>query len=66
MPGKNESQLGGHAIMIVGYDEYSQRFIVRNSWGIGWGQAGYFTISYAYFLNPGLSNDFWTIRLISA
>ena len=33
--------VGGHAMMIVGYDRPSQYFIVKNSWGLGWGHAGY-------------------------
>jgi len=35
---------GGHAMLLVGYDRPSQYFIVKNSWGAGWGHAGY-----AYF-----------------
>jgi len=31
-------------VMAVGYDDSSQRFIVRNSWGKGWGLGGYFTL----------------------
>src|SRR5436190_3122727 len=37
MPKAGERQLGGHAVLAVGYDEDQQRFIVRNSWGPGWG-----------------------------
>jgi len=33
------SALGGHAVVLVGYDE--GRFIVRNSWGEGWGDGGF-------------------------
>lgn len=32
---------GGHAMLIVGYDRPEQYFIVKNSWGPGWGHAGY-------------------------
>jgi len=64
MPTPDESALGGHAVMCVGYDDETQRFIVRNSWGSNWGQAGYFTMPYAYLLNADLSDDFWTIRMI--
>jgi C1A family cysteine protease len=32
---------GGHAMLVVGYDRPSQYFIVKNSWGQGWGHAGY-------------------------
>lgn len=64
MPKKNELTIGGHAVMAVGYDDTAKRFIVRNSWGNSWGQKGYFTMPYDYLLNAGLSDDFWTIRLV--
>jgi C1A family cysteine protease len=38
---------GGHAITIVGYTA-SGRFIVRNSWGTGWGDKGFGYVSAAY------------------
>lgn len=64
MPGPNEAAIGGHAVMAVGYDDAQQRFIVRNSWGTGWGMQGYFTLPYLYLSQPSLSSDFWTIRLV--
>jgi len=64
MPASGESVLGGHAVMAVGYDDGQQRFIVRNSWGPGWGMQGYFTMPYAYLTERNLSSDFWTIRLV--
>ena len=33
MPQANDQQLGGHAVCAVGYDDFQQCFIVRNSWG---------------------------------
>jgi C1A family cysteine protease len=41
------SYQGGHAIVIVGYDDTNQYFIVKNSWGSGWGESGYFRIAYS-------------------
>ncbi len=64
LPKKTESVVGGHAVMAVGYDDKTTRFIVRNSWGNSWGLNGYFTMPYDYLLNENLSDDFWTIRLI--
>ncbi|MFI5283009.1 MAG: C1 family peptidase [Candidatus Dormibacterales bacterium] len=64
MPKWGERPVGGHAVMAVGYSDASQWFLVRNSWGAGWGMKGYFTLPYAYLIQPGLASDFWTIRLI--
>jgi C1A family cysteine protease len=65
MPSAGEATVGGHAVMAVGYDDSQQRFIVRNSWGDGWGMKGYFTMPYAYLTDSNLSDDFWTIRLVA-
>jgi C1A family cysteine protease len=64
MPAPGERAIGGHAVMAVGYEDAHQWFVARNSWGSGWGMAGYFTMPYAYLIQPGLSSDFWTIRLV--
>ncbi len=62
MPEPDERMVGGHAVCAVGYEDAKQRFIVRNSWGVKWGDKGYFYMPYAYVTNPFLSADFWTIR----
>jgi C1A family cysteine protease len=64
MPGTGEAVVGGHAVMAVGYDEPNRVFIVRNSWGDGWGMKGYFTMPYAYLTQSDLSSDFWTVRFV--
>jgi C1A family cysteine protease len=64
LPDPGESLLGGHAVVAVGYDDPRRRFIVRNSWGTSWGMSGYFTMPYEYLLDGGLSDDFWTIKLV--
>ena len=64
MPGTAEKQLGGHAVLAVGYEDSSQTFIVRNSWGADWGIKGYFTMPYPYLLQGTLASDFWTIRSV--
>ena len=61
MPGKNESVVGGHAVLVCGYNDAKQWFIVRNSWGAGWGDKGYFYMPYAYFTNPEWTSDIWAI-----
>jgi len=65
LPAASEALLGGHAVLAVGYDDASARFVVRNSWGPGWGQGGYFTIPYSYLTDRGLASDFWTIAQVA-
>jgi C1A family cysteine protease len=60
MPGNDEQVLGGHCMVIVGYDDEKQCFIVRNSWGISWGLVGYCYIPYAYI--EQYASDFWSIK----
>jgi C1A family cysteine protease len=64
MPGPKEKVQGGHAVLAVGYDDATQRFTVRNSWGKDWGIKGYFTIPYSYLTTTDLADDFWTIRVL--
>lgn len=65
MPNSTEKALGGHAILIVGYDDAEQRFTIRNSWGEGWGLKGYFTLPYQYVLSTDLCSDFWVIQSVN-
>jgi|SRR3954463_2014077 len=64
MPGPDEQVLGGHAVLVVGYDDTTQRFILRNSWGPRWGKKGYFTMPYQYLQDGDLSEDFWVIKVM--
>lgn len=59
------SVLGGHANLLMGYDDTRQVFISRNSWGTGFGDKGYVYFPYAYLLNSGLASDFWTLRVVT-
>lgn len=59
---KREKLVGGHAILIVGYDETKKVFIFRNSWGKGWGDNGHGYLPYEFITDEGLSDDFWVIR----
>lgn len=63
MPGSAESALGGHAVCAVGYDQDAARFIIRNSWGPDWGQAGYFTMPFDYVTNTNLADDIWAVQV---
>jgi C1A family cysteine protease len=65
-PNPDESDLGGHAVLKVGYNDDLKLFegsrgswIVRNSWGAEWGDNGYFYMSYEH---TPWCDDFWTVR----
>jgi C1A family cysteine protease len=60
IPDYTERVIGGHAVCAVGYDKTTERFLVKNSWGTGWGNKGYFTMPFRYM--SSLADDFWTIR----
>ncbi len=60
-----ERLLGGHAVLIVGYNKNNNTFIVRNSWGTGWGDKGYFYMPFQVIQNTRMSSDFWIIKTIS-
>jgi C1A family cysteine protease len=64
MPASNEALLGGHAVLCIGYDDATQRFLIRNSWGPSWGNNGNFTLPYEYLLNADLADDFWAIKVV--
>jgi C1A family cysteine protease len=61
LPAKGETLLGGHAILIVGYDNAKQQFIFRNSWGPEWGDKGYGYLPYQYLLDPSMADEFCTV-----
>lgn len=68
----DDSTLGGHAVVAVGYDsridnQYGRPPFIwaRNSWGLGWGfeGSGYFMMDEAWFLDTRrLVDDMWVIH----
>jgi C1A family cysteine protease len=64
MPRWGERSVGGHDVVICGYDDAKQLFKFKNSWGDSWGHQGYGYFPYAYATDPNLSSDFWVINAI--
>lgn len=60
---QNDSLLGGHATVAVGYDDDRQVLILKNSWGTEFGDQGYLYMPYKFFdMDLGLVADGWTMR----
>jgi len=51
--GKPAPSVGGHAMLLVGYDRPHSYFIFKNSWGTQHGHSGYFYLSYDYIRTYG-------------
>ena len=76
-PSIGEKVEGGHAVLIVGYDDSKIAtnprdgnnkigcFLIRNSWGEEWGEKGYGWLPYEYFRAGAngdvFADDVWTI-----
>ena len=66
VPNKKDHVEGGHAVVAVGYDDHKiiqdsvGALLIRNSWGIKWGERGYGWLPYEYILR-GLTSDWWSL-----
>lgn len=58
VPAKKDQPYGGHAIVVVGYDDAKQQLKFVNSWGAGWGDKGFGYLPYDYARK--YVNDAWT------
>lgn len=61
LPTPDEGYIGRHAVLAIGYDVERELFIIRNSWGTEWGDAGYGYLPFA-FVDNGLAGDPWAIH----
>jgi len=72
-PSDKDTVDGGHAVMAVGYDDGMKitnagpggpttkgAFLIRNSWGTSWGEAGYGWLPYEYIVQE-LAVDWWSL-----
>ncbi len=56
---------GGHAMLLVGYDNPARVFIVRNSWGETWGDHGYCYIPYDVIDACSPAEEFWLVAALA-
>lgn len=62
IPYPSGKMLGGHAVVISGYDDIEGHFIIHNSWGERNGDDGYYYMPYEVF--EKLKMDCWLINII--
>jgi len=62
LPARDETVVGGHAIVIVGYNDETKYLKFANSWGASWGDHGFGYLPYDYISNPNLAADGWTFK----
>lgn len=64
VPDTDAQPLGGHAMCLVGYDLAKQLILVRNSFGVDWGDGGYCWIPFEYARTEFLDMWLFDINLI--
>lgn len=55
----NGDLIDGHCISVVGYDDSQEYWICKNSWGMNWGEAGFFRIAYG---ECGIDATMWAVE----
>ena len=64
LPKEGDKIIGGHCILLTGYDDEKKLFEFENSWSTSWGKEGYGSIPYDYVTNAELASDFWVIQFV--
>jgi C1A family cysteine protease len=62
IPYSTEPGIGGHAMVLVGYDKSTEMFIAKNSFGKDWGDDGYCYIPFEYARNE--LYDCWVFDIV--
>lgn len=60
IPDSSESEAGGHAVSCLGYDDSINALLIKNSWGVDWGNGGYGWLPY-WYTQTGKVEDCWVI-----
>jgi len=65
LPHKLDYLLGGHSIVIIGFNNYIDSYIFINSWGTSWGNKGLGIIPYTYINNKDYADEFYIMNLVT-
>lgn len=63
LPQKGSQVAGGHAVVLVAYDDQKKQFKFANDWGASWGDRGYGYLSEQYIKEH--SSDCWSFKGVS-
>lgn len=58
----HEDAIGGHSILLVGYDDGTKTFEFVNHWGREWGTGGLGHLPYEFVTDRDLSSDFYAVE----
>ena len=62
LPAPDEELLGGHAVVVIGFDDETDTFEILNSHGSDFADGGYFRIKSNYLLNSEMAFEFYTVQ----
>ena len=54
---------GDHAVLVTGYNDSTNSFNVKNSWGPGWGEGGYFRVAYSQ-VGSAITFGYYSVALV--
>lgn len=63
-PAHNESVIGGHSMILIGYDDNIKAFEAKNSWGSGWKDGGHLWIAYD-LVTSDMFDDFYMLEKLT-
>ena len=61
IPSASDEILGGHAVVIISYDDTTGTFVILNSHGSDFADGGYFRLKYENAFNPDLAFEYYVV-----
>lgn len=66
LPLRSDPPVGGHAVLLTGYDDHLDVITFRNSWGEAWGDKGYGTLPQRFAADRALLSDAWVAKRVKS